>query len=958
MSLRMSDAAFDGLHPKILKGLEEIGIRESTTPQEKARGPISSVENVLLVAPTASGKTEAALLPVFDTFLRAPRKPAGISILYITPMRALNRDMLRRLTFWADQLSLDVQIRHGDTSQRARRRQASRPPQMLITTPETLQAILPSKAMRGHLGGVRWVIVDEIHDLAASKRGAQLTLGLERLERAASRPFQRIGLSATVGNSSEVARFLGGSHPVSVIEVEVDKSFRYSVEFPMPTDEDFDLADELITTPQAASRLRRIRDLVQQHKSTLIFVQGRGQAESLGHRIGRVEPLVMVHHGSLSREQRHAVEDQFKAGDLRGIVCTSTLQLGIDIGDVDLCIQYLSPRQVSTLIQRVGRSGHSLGRRSEGVMLAAYGEDALESMVMAEKARRGELEETELHLKPLDVLAHQVVGLVLDEDRIGEDETYDVVTRAYPFRGLGRDEFGDFLGFLASIGLISREGGVLGIRKKSRMYYYENLGMINDERRYPFINVVTDRVIGTVGDEFWTLRARVGLNVILRGRVWRVLQIDEDRGVLHVIPSDDPLGALPGWDGELIPVPKEVAMDVGDMREAIADEINRLGSKEKAVKALSQRLDAEEAAVKAAADEVEAHLKLGFPLPTRRRILLEAYERYLVVHSTFGERVNRALGCVFDAVLSEHDLIYSWWNDPYRILIEAPRKLDKFDLENVEGWLFGLSEDDVEQRLREFMDARFPFGYKMKFIAERFGVILRGKTLNSKSLENIYIRFRETPIYRETLREAYQEKLDLGSARQVMAGVASGGIEVARVLTRTPSPLAKHILEKYGDVAELMASTYAVADQLEYMKKSIYSRTVQLACMNCGKWNIRRRVRELDERPVCGSCGSQLVAVLRRHQSPEAFLSLMGRWRAGEPLSEDERELLAYWRKTADMVLSYGKRAVVALMVYGIGPVTAYQVLSKMQQDEKEFYGDLLKAKVQYMRTKPYWGEK
>ncbi|RLI07829.1 hypothetical protein DRO42_07445, partial [Candidatus Bathyarchaeota archaeon] len=255
----MSATAFRRLHPKILRGLEMLGITEPTPPQEKALAPISSGENVLLVAPTASGKTEAALLPVFDAFLRAPRRPAGVGILYLTPLRALNRDMHRRLTFWADHLGIDVQIRHGDTAQRVRRRQASKPPQMLITTPETLQAILPSKAMRGHLRGVRWVIVDEIHELAASKRGAQLAVGLERLERVASAPFQRIGLSATVGNPGEVARFLGGPHPVSIIEVEVDKSYRYSVEYPTPTDEDFDLADELSTTPRAASRLRRIR---------------------------------------------------------------------------------------------------------------------------------------------------------------------------------------------------------------------------------------------------------------------------------------------------------------------------------------------------------------------------------------------------------------------------------------------------------------------------------------------------------------------------------------------------------------------------------------------------------------------------------------------------------------------------------------------------------------------------
>jgi ATP-dependent Lhr-like helicase len=256
------------------------------------------------------------------------------------------------------------------------------------------------------------------------------------------------------------------------------------------------------------------------------------------------------------------------------------------------------------------------------------------------------------------------------------------------------------------------------MRKKGRMYYYENLGMINDERRYPFIDVVTDRMIGTVGDEFWTLRARLGLNVILRGRVWRILQIDEERGVLHVLPSEDPLGALPGWDGELIPVPRDVAQGVGDLRERIAVEMERLGSVDDAVKALSEELGADEAALKAAADEINVHTGAGFPLPTKKRILLEAYDKYLIIHSGYGERVNRTLGAILDALLSDHDLIYSWWNDPYRILVEAPRRITSYDLERIQGLISGITEEDAERLLNEFIEARWPFGYKMKFIAE------------------------------------------------------------------------------------------------------------------------------------------------------------------------------------------------------------------------------------------------
>ena len=292
-------AVFSRLHPRIREGLQELGITEPTPPQEKAIGPIMEGENVLLIAPTASGKTEAALLPVFSALLEEPHPPGGIEVVYITPLRALNRDIHKRMMYWADRLGVTVQVRHGDTSQRDRRRQSSKPPRFLITTPETLQAILPSMAMRDHLKTVRWVIVDEIHDLAASKRGVQLTIGLERLEKVAEGPIQRIGLSATVGNPDEVAGFLGGIHPVNVIEVEVDKVYSYDVEFPEAGEDDFDLASDLSTSPEAAARLRRILDLIEGKKSTLVFVQGRGQAESLGHKLGRMEPLIEVPPGSL-----------------------------------------------------------------------------------------------------------------------------------------------------------------------------------------------------------------------------------------------------------------------------------------------------------------------------------------------------------------------------------------------------------------------------------------------------------------------------------------------------------------------------------------------------------------------------------------------------------------------------------------------------------------------------------
>ena len=377
MSVERSDTdVFELLAKPIRKTLDELNFATPTLPQTLAIPAVIMGKNVLLIAPTGSGKTEAVLLPVFSKLIGQPDQK-GISAIYITPLRALNRDMLKRLTFWNERLGITVDVRHGDTEMKIRRRQAREPPQMLVTTPETLQAILPGTIMRKHLKNVKYVIVDEVHELAESKRGTQLTIALERLREITDTEFQRIGLSATIGNPEEIAKFIAGTNrKVTIVHAALAKKFRYHIENPQPTHIDFEIAGKLETSPEAAARVRRLTELVDSHNSTLIFVNSRQNAEMLGHKLGLLgRNDIAVHHGSLSKEERVNIEDDFKSGKIRAIICTSTLELGIDIGNVDLTIQYMSPRQVSSLIQRVGRSGHSLERLSEGVIVTVYPDD-------------------------------------------------------------------------------------------------------------------------------------------------------------------------------------------------------------------------------------------------------------------------------------------------------------------------------------------------------------------------------------------------------------------------------------------------------------------------------------------------------------------------------------------------------------------------------------------------------
>jgi len=962
MEKTSSSDVFRLLAQPVQEGLAKLGFSKPTLPQILAIPHVLAGENILLIAPTGSGKTEAVLLPVFSNFIQH-KNEKGISIVYVTPLRALNRDLLKRLSFWAGRLGITIEVRHGDTELRLRRKQAVSPPNMLVTTPETLQAVLPGARMKEHLKRVKWMVVDEVHELASSKRGTQLAVALERLYEIAGREFQRIGLSATVGNPEQVAQFIAGTNrSIRVVQASLSKGYKYAVENPVPTEADYELAGKIGISLEGAARIRRIAELVDGHTSTLIFVNSRTVAEMLGHRftqLGRSD--IAVHHGSLSKEERIQIEDDFKAGILKAIICTSTLELGIDIGSVDLVVQYLSPRQVCSLIQRVGRSGHRLDMLSEGVIITAFPDDLLESLAAVKSAYSGRIEPVLIHENALDVLAHQVAGLLMDKESISLDELLAVLRRAYPYRHLAKETLLEVVHFLANLNQlkIDEEEKVLRKTRRTRSYYYENLSMIPDERRYPIVNILTDRRIGTLGDEFMALKARVGLNIIVRGKVWRIVQIEEETGTVYVVPSEDLFAAIPGWDGEMLPVPFNLAQETGKLRQEIGEMLKALGNADAVAGKVAEKFNINREALNEAVKEIEEHIKQGAPLPTHDHILIEAFDKYLVVHACFGEIVNSTLGGIFDAILSDKELIVGWWNDGYRILIEAPRRLSQREVERMPETLFGLSDEQVEESFKDYLEAKFPYAYKMKFVAERFGALPRGKTMGPRRQSQLPAIFKGTPIYDETLREAMLEKADLGKVKEIMRNIRDGKIKVSTLYrAENPTPLAYHILAKYGDISELMTSERVLLSNIEKMRKAIDAKMATLMCIECGELASEKRIKELPEQPKCEKCGSRLLALLYPSQGAKRLQEIFKKRREGKSLTEDELKEIAHARRTADLILSYGKKAVIALKVKGVGPETAFRILGKMHPSDEEFYMDLLRAKIQYLKTREFWEDK
>ncbi|WP_243676249.1 DEAD/DEAH box helicase [Vulcanisaeta distributa] len=528
------------LHPRLVNAIKEFGYLEPTPVQERAIPRVLNGANVLITAPTGSGKTEAAMFPIMSKILSGGGSTGGVAAIYITPARALNRDVNVRLREIANRLGITTAVRHGDTPESERRRQVREPPTILITTPETLQVILVMRSMRRALRNVRWVVVDELHELMNDERGgAQLSIALERLANIAGE-YQRIGLSATIGNTELASQFLAGvGRQVEVVSVDVSREMEINVEYPEATEEDVGLAEDLNTMPETAARLRRITEIVSGHRATLIFTNTRDEAELLGgHRLGRMlgNNAVGVYHGSLDKEEREGLEEGLRSGRVRTVVTTSSLELGIDIGHVDAVIQYSSPRQVTKLIQRVGRSGHRLGRRAVGYVIARDTDDYLESLVIARKALNNELErEVEYHEKALDVLHHQVAGMVIEAKIEGRaltvGDVLGTVRRAHPYRELTPEELMDVLRFMEGNRLvrINEDGTITPRRGGLHRYYFENISMIPDQKHYRARDMITNKAIGELDEEF-VETTEPGTQIILAGKPWRIVGIDHEKG--------------------------------------------------------------------------------------------------------------------------------------------------------------------------------------------------------------------------------------------------------------------------------------------------------------------------------------------------------------------------------------------------------------------------------------------
>jgi ATP-dependent Lhr-like helicase len=939
--------AFSGLHDRIRQNLKDESILQPTEPQEEAIPAILSGENVLLIAPTGTGKTEAASLPIFHRILESERK--GTLAVYITPLRALNRDMLRRFHEWGQKLSISVAVRHGDTSQSDRRRQALHPPDLLITTPETLQVMLMGKRLRKNLSTVKIVVVDEIHEMAASKRGSQLSVLLERLAELAG-DFQRIGLSATVGSPESVARLLVGSNrSYKIVQTEVKRCSDFLVVSPTPGRADHAMAGNLECDPRLAAQIRFIKETVA-HRKCLIFVNTRQAAEVLGSRFRQMHEPIGVHHGSLSVEARVEAEEAFKAGELQGLICTSSMELGIDIGDVDHVIQYSSPRAVSRLLQRVGRAGHRIGLISSGTIIATCADDVAEGCAIARRAAAGLLEEISIHEKPADVLANQIVGLEMDFWEIPFDRARGIISRAYPFRELSGEEMAGVVAQMEDSRLVRLgEEGVLQRTKKARQYYIENLSMIPDEKRFNVYDMVGRRSVGTLDEAFVISFAQPGATFVTKGEIWEITEIGEDE--IKVVPIHRS-GEIPSWTGEEIPVPFAVAQEVGSIRREIAEILEANGREtdgseeglKQALAWLQENYPVNGEAGRELIVLISRQVEKGHPIPDQSHIVVESGGEGAVINACLGHKTNDTLGRVISSLLSARfGSSVEISVDPYRIELALPRPLLA---EEIARTLEDLDPSYVEPILEMTLKNTTLLRWKMVHVARKFGAFSRDIDYQRVSMAKLLAVFEKTPMYREALREIYHDRLDIERARWVLERIRDGSI---KVITGSLSPIGS---SGRGGGRDVTSPEHADAAVIDLLKSRIMSDRVLLFCVSCKRWKSLRPVERVADQPECPLCSSRMIAALKPWEEEEIAVV---RKPEKKKTAEDRRRTKRVFRN-ANLVLSYGKTAAIALASRGLGPETATRVVGKRQRDEMEFYRDILKAEREYARTKRFWG--
>ena len=892
-TLDYDDKTIKLINSFIVDKFSTFGFSKLTDIQKKASPKILQKYNSLVIAPTGSGKTECATIPIFE-HIKKTKLPNKIKALYITPLRALNRDVSRRIEKYAEHNGLKIKIRHGDTSQTERKKIRDFPPDILITTPETLIVLLSQKKDLNALSDLEWIIVDELHELLASERGSQLSISLERLQFNSQKEIHRIGLSATIGNISDASKFLVGNN--RKCEIIVDKSVRkYEVDVKFVDGGIHEVADKIIDYVKE----------MQINSPVLLFANSRGESETLASVLKEKTKIkIDLHHGSLSRQVREETETILRNGIPGIVVCTSSLELGLDIGSVELVIHYGSPRQVSKFMQRIGRSKHNRNSSAKGLIITNHADDEFETNAIIERIDESSIEEQKIHDLSFDVLAHHLVGITKQLGDVSVETAFRIVKQAYPFRNLTIEEFSNVLKILDSQSLISFDVEQMSFWAKGRSfrYHFQNISTIPDILKYKVIDITSKKWLGTLDQRFVGSYGESGNIFVLRGSQWSILNVDKKSLKVNVEPF---LGKskVPYWEGENIPVDYATANKVGQLRTKV---------KNGSVK-FSNRIISE----------------LNFDIiPDEKTIVIESMrtEDEIVLHACFGTKINSTIGMLLASLL-ESTLAspVTTKSDAYRICLSSKKRISEKDLINELTSKFDIY-DIMSTALKDTNDMI----WKTWCVAKQFGIVERGAVYEFRQARYISERYTDTPLVKEAIRELFHDRFDLLHTESILQKIKNKEIEIVWIDTKHFSTLAEPILDNttknYPSPANIDKSI------LDLVKKRLAKTQHRLVCARCGIWQMLVTPETIPSTLRCKYCkGEQITAT---YFSDFDLQKIIQKNHSGKKLSQDEQHKYEKAWKKASLIQEYGKIALTVLSGYGIGPDAQGRILRDMIDEE------------------------
>jgi len=907
------------LDATISKKFKSIGFETLTEIQKEAIPEILKEKNCLIIAPTGSGKTECATIPIFSK-LKTKKTPNKIKVLYITPLRALNRDVFKRIINYAEKEELKIEIRHGDTSQANRKRIADNPPDILITTPETLVNLLSQKKHLEALSELEWIVIDEVHELLASERGSQLSLSLERLQIKSKNEIHRIGLSATVGNPEEAGRFLVGSerkfeliHDTSLRNYDVDVVFVDGIMDDVALEIIEYVKKEQITSP------------------VLLFTNSRGESERLSSILKQKTSLnVELHHGSLSRQVREETENILREGKSGIIVCTSSLELGLDIGSVELVIQYGSPRQVSKFMQRIGRSKHNRGDSARGLIITENADDEFEIQAIIERIKEGSIEEQRIHNGSLDVLAHHLVGLSMQVGNVPIEAALKLTKQAYPFRDITLEEFFDVLDILQEQNLIIFNTEKTEYKKNNAFfatkYHFQNLSTIPDILKFKVIDTIENKFIGTLDQRFVGDLDNDQI-FVLRGSQWRVLNIDEKAFKVNVLPIRSSKEIpVPKWEGVNIPVDYKTANKVGSFRTRV-----RNGS----VKMMNN---------------VVSNLDF-IKIPDEKTIVVESHrlpqQSVLILHSCFGTKINSTLKIILETMLdaSLASKVKSS-SDAYRILLSVESKFTKKHITDIFSSNFNINEI-----MSVALKGKNDVTWKTFCVGKKFGFYDRGDVYVKNEIRYDFERNIDTPLVKEAFRELFHEKFDLEGAQKIIDLIKQNEIEIEWIDVDKFSKLAEPVLDQ-----TVMSYTNPASidkEMLLKVRKRLMETKQRLICVRCGLW--QRVMTPSETHPLkCKYCKGQQITCT--YEYDHELVKTIQKKHQGKKLTPDEKKNFNKAWKVSSLLSSFGKTALIVMAAYGVGPDTGARILKNRVEDDDDYLiKQIIIAEKTYTLTRGFW---